>query len=586
MIGACEGRKNLQAKLRDLKIIRKTFNDYREDKFIMAEEVMKVFCMAAEKSQLLRSSIIVFDGFTGFTPVQISALSRIIRLCGKCLFAVTADAGTVIGGRIREHELFAMSKKMIASILRIAQDEGVEVLDPVRIHTDRRRHEKGSQLDTLEQYLFRYKKNRDMPAEGQITLHSLPSPSKEAAFAARMIRQLHSSGVKYREIAVITGDPESYRYHLIREFSQARIPYFLDETVRITQNPCLEFLRALPAVVEERFSYESVMRLLRTGACNFTREEIDLTENYILARGIRGRSRYEKPWEMSAPMISEEQREICENVRSSLMEKLAPFLKVFEKSRALASAYTEALYRAMESFGLEDYLGQREDELILEGDEALARQYHQVYGRVLDLLDEIYGLLGDEELGRKEFSQILEAGFSEAKVGIAPPLLEQVHVGDMQRTRLSGIKALIFLGINDGLIPPRGKSGGILSVLDRTFLEEGVARLAPGPRENAFIQRFYLYTLLTMPSQRLILCASRSANDGKMLHPSYLMTEISSILGISVIAQDPSPEDPSGILSPADALLAFAGRMRRVREGEPAGPVEKQLLTAFPEDED
>lgn len=42
-------------------------------------------------------------------------------------------------------------------------------------------------------------------------------------------------------------------------------------------------------VVELDFSYESVFRFLRCGLTDITEQQIDLLENYVLAKGIRGR---------------------------------------------------------------------------------------------------------------------------------------------------------------------------------------------------------------------------------------------------------------------------------------------------------
>ena len=51
-----------------------------------------------------------------------------------------------------------------------------------------------------------------------------------------------------------------------------------------------------------------------------------------------------------------------------------------------------------------------------EGDLAKAREYAQIYRLVMDLLDQIYELLGEEEISLQEFADILEAGFEEHQI--------------------------------------------------------------------------------------------------------------------------------------------------------------------------
>lgn len=45
----------------------------------------------------------------------------------------------------------------------------------------------------------------------------------------------------------------------------------------------------------------------------------------------------------------------------------------------------------------------------------------------------------------KEFRQIVESGFASQKVGIIPPGLDTVMVGDLERTRLKVLRKLSFL---------------------------------------------------------------------------------------------------------------------------------------------
>ena len=88
-----------------------------------------------------------------------------------------------------------------------------------------------------------------------------------------------------------------------------------------------------------------------------------------------------------------------------------------------------------------------------EGQEVLASEYRQIYKIVVDLFDKFVDLLGDEVLSLAEYTDILEAGLATAKVGSIPQGNDCLILGDIERTRLEGIRILFFLGVNDGLIP-------------------------------------------------------------------------------------------------------------------------------------
>lgn len=116
---------------------------------------------------------------------------------------------------------------------------------------------------------------------------------------------------------------------------------------------------------------------------------------------------------------------------------------------------------------------------------------------------------------------MLEAGLSAADVAVIPPGYDSVTIGDIERTRLNHIRILFFIGVNDGIIPKAANAGGIISEYERELLAEKV-ELAPGAREQAFIQRFYLYRNLTKPSEKLYVSYAKVDSEGKAIRPSYL----------------------------------------------------------------
>lgn len=170
-----------------------------------------------------------------------------------------------------------------------------------------------------------------------------------------------------------------------------------------------------------------------------------------------------------------------------------------------------------------------------------AREYSQVYGILIRLLDEMAELLGEETMELQEFMEILEAGLSEAKVGVIPPGIDQVQVGDIRRTRLAHVKVLFFLGLNDGWVPARGNDGGIVSDMERELLKENGMELAPTARENSYIQRFYLYQNLTKPSQHLYLSWCLGSSDGVVMRPSYLVSNIRRLFPKITVCEEKEP---------------------------------------------
>ena len=73
----------------------------------------------------------------------------------------------------------------------------------------------------------------------------------------------------------------------------------LDDKKNVLDNCLVELIRASLEAVRQDFSYESVMRFLRTGLVSQDRTTMDRLENYILAMGIRGGKRFQATWEQT-----------------------------------------------------------------------------------------------------------------------------------------------------------------------------------------------------------------------------------------------------------------------------------------------
>ena len=129
-------------------------------------------------------------------------------------------------------------------------------------------------------------------------------PLEETSFAAREIwRLVTEENWHYGDIAVITGDLGQYANPARRIFGRYGIPCFIDETRKVLLNPALEYVKAALEVAKQNYTWESVVRMLRTGLAGVSAEETDLLENYLRAFGIRdeaaGRSHGSaprKPW--------------------------------------------------------------------------------------------------------------------------------------------------------------------------------------------------------------------------------------------------------------------------------------------------
>lgn len=534
LITSAQKRGALAMKLKDLKTLYRGFQDYIRDHFITTEETLDVLRRSLSKSKILKGSVVVFDGFTGFTPIQNRLIQELMRVCAETIVTVTIGVGEDPYKMDGEQKLFHLSKKTVADLEKLAAEAEVERGEDLFVRGGPNRFAKAPALHYLEQNLFRYQYEPYAGEQQEIHMFEALSPREEVHQTALYIRHLiREQGMTYRDIAVVIGDLEGYASYVETEFGQLEIPCFLDRTRGIVLNPMIEYIKSALQLYIKDFSYDTVFHFLRSGMADISREEIDELENYVIRTGARGYRTYSRLFTRRTEEM-QENAEGSEQAEEKTMERLNRIRQQFMDaveilhmgSQEKAGDYVSHLYDFLEQNQVQQKLLNYQQQFEKEGDLSRAREYAQIYRLVMDLLDQVYELLGEEEISRQEFADILEAGFGEITVGTIPQNVDRIVVGDMERTRLKQVKVLFFLGVNDGNIPKNASKGGIISDMDREFLIESGTEMAPSPRQQMYIQRLYLYLNMTKPSEQLYLSYAKVNSEGKGIRPSYLIDTV------------------------------------------------------------
>ncbi len=564
----------LQAKLKDLLTIYEGFQDFMKERYITAEELLVVLNDAIDHSEWIRGTVICLDGFTGFTPCQYQILRKMLRYAKKVVITVTIDPSEELGGAIEEHQLFGLSKKTIQKLQQLAQEEQVVTLEPV--YAERRsgmgvpyRFLESEGLASLEHNLFRFPYQPFQKEQEDIEIHTAKDMKAEVDFIAREIKRLvREKGYRYHDIAVVSGNVEEYGRIAKRSFAQEGIPCFVDYKKDILNNPFVELLRSAVTIVGEDFSYEGVFRFLRSGLTDIGEEDIDRLENYILATGIRGIRRWSEPFTRTYKSKEPLDLERINRSRADLIDMVGPLYEVLKDKDKTLRDYTTALYELGVRLRVEQKLDHYRKQFAEENQHLIAKEFEQVYQIIMELYDQMVLLLGMEKCSLKEFGEILDTGFVEVKVGLIPPGVDEVVVGDTERTRLKDIKALFFAGVNEGIIPKAISTGGIFSDIERELLINNEIELAPTKRQQAFTEQFYIYLNMTKPKNKLYITYHKVNEEGKSVNPSFLIGKLKQLFPrLSVIDEDEYKEDAEHVLKD-DGLSYLAQGLRGYHQND------------------
>ena len=509
-------------KLKDLLLLYRAFTEALSDQYTTVEETLYCLCERIPYSKLLKRSVLVFDGFTGFTPIQVRLIGELLRVSVKVIVTLPYERGA------KEDcgNLFYLSEKTIRSLTKEAEAVGAEVEEAVYTDTYHR-FEKVPAIAFLEKNLFRDNPSVYPDSVREIHLSRAVDETHECRIMVRHIRDLITEkGYRYRDMAVICPNIGQYSEVLKTEFEKYGIPYFMDATTDLNRNPMVNYLRTLLGVLLYDYAYRDVFGFLRSGMCDFTREEIDLLDNYCLKKGIAGRHM----WQREFTEKEEETKVKLNELRQRFLALFEPLEKLSRQKSVTAREWLGAFYEVLHKERIYERLGEMAVYFESVGEIDKALEYDQVYRMIMSLFDQIVSLIGGEEITLEDISRILDTGYGEIRIGIIPKSVDVLPVCDLIRSRFGVIKALFVLGINDGNIPADIGSGGILSDMERQMLKESGMELAPGRDEEGFKEHLYLYQALTKPTEELYLSYLTVSETGDSRKPSYLIRELKELL--------------------------------------------------------
>lgn len=517
----------LKKKMSDLKLIFNNFNDILHKRFIDSEDELTFLSKRLKDCNIYDDSEIWIDEFTTFTPQQLEVIKVLAKKAKVVNITLCSDS--LSGGADVDYtDIFDAIKNTENSILRIMKEDNISYLEPIDLNKGYSyRFLNSEDLQHLERHFFTYPFKEYKGKANNVRIYKANNSYDEIEVVAKdILRMVRDNGYRFKDIAVVCRNIDEYEKISTVIFNEYNIPFFIDKKREILNNPLVVVIISSLEILASNWSYESVFKYLKSGLVNVERDYIDILENYILANGIKGykwtKDLYDKE------NISEEENailEIMEEIRSPLM-KLHNKIKGKNKVKDFATNLYEFLNELNVFKTLEIWL----EEFNSLGLQDKIKEYIQVPEMVIEILDQVVEVLGDEVLDIKEFTKILVSGFEEKEIGVIPMSLDQVNIGDISRVKGREVKALYLIGVNDGVLPAANKEEGIISDRERDLLRNIGIRLASDTKSRAFEEQFIVYTALTIPSEYLMVTFPMADFEGKSLRPSIIIPRLKKVL--------------------------------------------------------
>lgn len=565
----------LKKKLRDISLIFRCYEDQIQGKYLDTEDYVSLYADKIRESQRLRDSQIWIYGFDSFTPKNTQVVEQLIKTAPQVNLVLTYSS------RGRDQELFVLPERIIKKFCHLAEEAGVP-WEAAPIPQKYQIAGKKKSILALEQELYSIPTQRAEDSEGITLVKAANFYGEAESAAAQVLSLVRDKGLAYRDIILICNDMENRGSIAKRVFAQYGMELFLDKKQSIIHNPASVFLLSLLEIASKGYRTEDVLRFLKTGLTPLSWERIERLENYARKYRIQG-NRWKRPFTRGEGEYGREALLELEQDRQELIGLTEPFRREFSAGKTVKER-VRILYRYL----AEEYrLPQRLEEMIRQQEERgmlhAAGETAQVWGLVMDVLDQFVEIVGEESLIAQGFGDILKAGLESIEVGLLPPSADGLIMGTMQRTRSSRVKAMLVLGANEGLLPASAPSDSILSEDEKKFLAGREIEICKVDEIRIQEEKLGIYKNLSRPSESLWVSYSVSDSEGKEIRPSQIFTKLRDIYPHLEVEPDLlSSGKPENLLQAEKAGLEhITAALRGMMDGETLAPEWKHAASWY-----
>ncbi len=530
------GQDSLYIKLCDILKIYTKYKQYTVEKYITADSLLQLLPDKIDSSEFLNNADVWFDGFNGFTPQEYKIIEHTLKKAGTVTFSMTVNSGRTNYDGLKQTDPFFETKNTVNKLTAIAGKIQAQINKPVFLQENYRHVIKPGLKFFVENY-FSYSSEKYAEIDCGISVFRCSNKYSEVSVAAKkIIELLREFGYRFCDIAVVSATVDDYEGVIDSVFNEYGIPYFSDQKTDILSHPLAELVRSAVDIIAFNWQYEAVFRFLKTGLVGFSREEADLLENYAVAYGIKGYKWNLPSWEHGFGEGGFLKEQILD-LKNRLINSLLPLLNLSGKKNSVVE-YCRSIYNMLINLDVINTLEGWQNNNDTFDSTLLTVQHGQIWNKVCQLFEKMVEILGDEQISKKEFVKVLEAGFKAVDMGVIPPSADQVIVGDIERTRLPNIKALFVLGANDGVLPRVKDDSGLFTDDERNNLLSFGLELAPDSSRKTAEDQFLIYSAVAKASQELFFTYSTGNLDGKALRPSNVISKIKNMFPYIIEVQD------------------------------------------------
>lgn len=509
-------------------------------------------------SDFFEGYTVFFDGFSNFTAQQFSLIEEIMLQAKDIYMAFCVDEKESAAA---QYSLFLPSLKTISKIKKIAGDNFISV-EEKNVLTKSVKFE-NRELEILEENIFRPVKKVFEKKPENIFLYNALELSDECEQVARTVKKLVMQGkCRYKDIAILTRDMQSYESIIKSSLRRYLIPFFVDAPEKLFNKNLTNVVISAFDVIHGGFMPEDVLRYLKTGLTGVTAEEISLLENYVLMWNIKSEgwfkdfSLHPKGYYKTFEEDDEKALEELNLIRKKVISPLENFKNNVKNKtgRGISVAVYNLLTEVNAAGNLKDFCESFER----SGKHEIAEKHAMVWDALMEVLNEIASLMSEKKVSSRKYLEILNLALNFTDFSYVPQCIDNVTIASAERSLVAGAKIVFLIGAVSGEFPKIPSGFEIFTDQEVSYISALGIELKDTAEAFLIKERFLAYGAMTAPASKLFVSWPSADSFGKSKYPSEIVKEIKEIFpNIKVISKE-SLTDEEMIVSKASAFEVYA----------------------------
>lgn len=526
----------LKLKLQDISKIYDSYEKILHENYVDSQDLLASLADKIELCSYFNNAKIYIDEFTGFTPNQYKVIRSLLTKASEVNITLTLDNNLV--KTYNKRDVFSRTKFTEEKLKKLCLEAGVKIKPEISLNSKQIKRFNGNlELEHLESNYYSYPYKTYEEETKSICIKEFSNLYSEVEqIAKEIVFLVREEGFRYKDITVATRDLNRYGFLVQSIFNEYEIPNFIDSKKEAKTNPIIVLIISALEMQSRKYNYETMFRYLKSGLIGLSIEDISLIENYVLANGIKGKKWFEEKWNyrLNHKLNDEESEvelEIIEKVNEIKAVIINPIVKLQKKlkGRNKAKDICRYIYEFLIDIDIPETIKNMIDDFKSKNEINLANQYSQVWEIVVDILDQIVEIMGEDFISLDKFIKVISIGFDEYELATVPPSLDQVLVSSVDRMKNPNTKHLYLMGTTDGIFPLISKDDGILNDKDRENLGDSGIEVDIDSKTKTFEEQFLVYRALTSTSQSLTVTYPIADHEGKTLRPSVIISRLKKI---------------------------------------------------------